>query len=83
MADEIFFSGSKQYEPSTSSDTLQGLSLTGSVLVAADNQKHQQLIISYVNQIGINAVVADHGLDAVHKALAGKYELLILDMQCQ
>ncbi|TCV85908.1 ATP-binding protein [Sulfurirhabdus autotrophica] len=55
--------------------------LTGSVLLAEDNPDNQRLVSMYIKRTGANHTIADHGLDAVHKALSGKFDLILMDMQ--
>ncbi len=61
--------------------TPQLANLTGNVLLAEDNPDNQRLISMYIKRTGANHTIAEHGLDAVHKALSGNFDLILMDMQ--
>jgi len=55
--------------------------LDGHILVADDNPDNQQLIKIYIDKTGANVTIANNGQEAVEKALAGEYDLILMDMQ--
>lgn len=55
--------------------------LIGSILLAEDNPDNQRLISMHIKKTGADVTLAVHGLDAVHKALAGNFDLVLMDMQ--
>jgi signal transduction histidine kinase/CheY-like chemotaxis protein/HPt (histidine-containing phosphotransfer) domain-containing protein len=55
--------------------------LSGHVLVAEDNPDNQQLIGLYLENAGVKASVTENGQRAVEHALAGEFDLILMDMQ--
>jgi signal transduction histidine kinase/CheY-like chemotaxis protein len=55
--------------------------LSGRVLVAEDNPDNQQLIALYLENAGIEVTIAQNGKCAVELALAGDFDLVLMDMQ--
>lgn len=62
-----------------STDTVP--SLSGRVLVAEDNPDNQQLITLYLENAGIETTIAENGKYAVEQALAGDFDLVLMDLQ--
>jgi len=56
-------------------------SLVGNVLLAEDTLDNQKLISMYVTRTGASVDVVSNGKQAVDKALAGDYDLILMDMQ--
>jgi len=56
-------------------------SLSGRVLLAEDNPDNQQLIALYLENAGIEVTIAENGKYAVEQALAGDFDLVLMDMQ--
>lgn len=65
--------------PASSPNTVP--SLSGRVLLAEDNPDNQQLIRLYLENAGIAVTIADNGRHAVEQALAGDFDLVLMDMQ--
>jgi len=55
--------------------------LSGRVLLAEDNMDNQRLITMFLNNAGIEASVVTNGRLAVEQALAGDFDLILMDMQ--
>ena len=55
--------------------------LSGRVLVAEDNPDNQQLIALYLENAGIEATITENGKYAVEQALAGDFDMVLMDMQ--
>ncbi|WP_455199920.1 ATP-binding protein [Kaarinaea lacus] len=55
--------------------------LMGRVLVAEDNENNQKLIQFNLEKMGLDVVVVDNGKKAIDTALAGNFDLVIMDMQ--
>ncbi len=53
----------------------------GSVLLAEDSPDNQRLISLYLERAGIRVTIAQNGQEAVEQALAGEYDLVLMDMQ--
>lgn len=60
---------------------LEPTDLSGRVLLAEDSPDNQRLISMYVRKTGAEIVLADNGREAVEQALAGDYDLVLMDMQ--
>ena len=56
-------------------------SLVGKVLLAEDTLDNQKLISMYVTRTGASVEVVNNGKQAVDKALAGEFDLILMDMQ--
>lgn len=56
-------------------------SLSGSVLLVEDHVENQRLISMYLNKAGLEADIANNGQEAVEKALASQYDLVLMDIQ--
>jgi signal transduction histidine kinase/DNA-binding response OmpR family regulator len=56
-------------------------SLVGKVLLAEDTLDNQKLISMYVIRTGASVEVVNNGKQAVDKALAGEFDLILMDMQ--
>jgi len=59
----------------------QNSPLSGSVLLAEDNEMIQQLIKTYLSRMGLNVVVAENGVVAVNLAQQHQFDLIFMDMQ--
>ncbi|MFT4926713.1 MAG: CheY-like chemotaxis protein, partial [Phenylobacterium sp.] len=55
--------------------------LQGRVLIAEDNQDTQNLVKLYIKKTGAEAVFANDGQQAVEKALAEDFDLVLMDIQ--
>jgi len=55
--------------------------LTGSVLVVEDSPTNQMLIDLILKKIGLQTELAENGLQAVQKAAAGKFDVILMDIQ--
>ena len=53
----------------------------GKVLVAEDVKTNQMLIRSMLEKMGIEVTIADDGSLAIQKALAGEFDLILMDIQ--
>jgi CheY-like chemotaxis protein/HPt (histidine-containing phosphotransfer) domain-containing protein len=51
------------------------------ILIAEDNPDNQSLISFYVRQNGAEAIIAQNGLEAIEKALAENFDLVLMDIQ--
>ena len=58
-----------------------GMRLHGRVLLAEDHPDNRQLIIAFFDAIGLGFEVAENGAQAVELALAGGFDLILMDMQ--
>ncbi|WP_455209324.1 ATP-binding protein [Kaarinaea lacus] len=56
-------------------------SLSGKVLLAEDTLDNQKLISMYIKRAGATPVVVDNGKQALDKALAEEFDLILMDMQ--
>jgi len=56
-------------------------SLQGDVLLAEDNHDNQRLISMYIRNTGASVVVVSNGKEAVEHAIAGNFDLVMMDMQ--
>ncbi|WP_455233884.1 ATP-binding protein [Thiogranum longum] len=55
--------------------------LTGDVLLVEDNADNQNLISLYLRNLGATVSIAENGFEGVQKALNGKFDLVLMDMQ--
>ena len=55
--------------------------LAGHVLLAEDNEDNQELILLYLNRMGIDVTVVSNGLLAVEAVRNNNFDLVIIDMQ--
>jgi len=81
MTTSFSSTGSDLDRSGTRSATRNELPLAATILVAVENKDSQEKIFSYAKQIGIGAIAAENGLDAVHRALDGCYEIVLLDLK--
>jgi two-component system sensor histidine kinase/response regulator len=51
------------------------------VLLAEDNPVNREVAFELLSAVGLSVEVAENGLQAVDKALAGHFDLLLMDMQ--
>ena len=51
------------------------------VLLCEDNPINQEVAQSLLSDVGLDVVLAENGLEAVHKVPAGKFDLILMDMQ--
>ena len=56
-------------------------SLTGRVLLAEDNPDNRRILLHYLRQSGLEMDVAEDGNFAVQKALATRYDVILMDIQ--
>jgi signal transduction histidine kinase/CheY-like chemotaxis protein len=63
--------------------TLAGreIRLRGKVLLAEDGEDNQHLLITFLQQSGVEVVLASNGEAALRLALAGDFDLVLMDMQ--
>ena len=62
-------------------DEAKGTTMSGKILVAEDNPSNQKLISILLQKMGVEVTIADDGRVAVDKALAEKFDLILMDMQ--
>jgi CheY-like chemotaxis protein len=55
--------------------------ISGSVLIAEDNEVNQQLLDMYIGKTGANVTIAADGQQAVELASATAFDLIFMDMQ--
>ncbi len=55
--------------------------LRGKVLLAEDGPDNQKLLTAYFHRIGLQFKIVDNGAMAVEEALAGDYDIVLMDMQ--
>jgi len=63
------------------SDVAEIPRVQGKVLLAEDSSDNQRLISLYLQKLGATVEIANNGEEAVDKALAGDYDLVLMDMQ--
>ena len=51
------------------------------VLLCEDNEINQEVAMTLLQDVGILVDLAENGLEAIHKAPNGKYDLVLMDMQ--
>jgi CheY-like chemotaxis protein len=51
------------------------------ILVADDNELNRDLVLSLLLEVGLSADAAADGREALHKAQAGTYDLILMDIQ--
>ncbi|MCX5633903.1 MAG: response regulator [Phycisphaerae bacterium] len=68
----------KSQQPSTPVDNVR---LCGRVLIAEDCPTNQMLIELLLKKIGLDIVIVENGRQAVQKALAEKFDLILMDIQ--
>ena len=59
----------------------QNTTLQGRVLVAEDNRANQQLISILLEDLGLDYVMANNGLEAVEAYTASEFSLILMDQQ--
>ena len=65
----------------TTEDKIQQLKLSGHVLVAEDVETNQMLVKSLLNKMNLEVTIAADGKETVQKALAEKFDLILMDIQ--
>jgi signal transduction histidine kinase/DNA-binding NarL/FixJ family response regulator len=55
--------------------------LRGNILLAEDGEDNQHLLITFLSQAGIEVTLAPNGQTALQLALAGNFDLVLMDMQ--
>ena len=63
------------------SEPLRPSELSGRLLLAEDCVDNQKLISLMIKRLGVNVELADDGKQAVEKALAEKFDLILMDIQ--
>ena len=58
-----------------------GISLSGEVLIVEDDRVNQQVIQSILAKTGLNLSIAGDGKEAIEKATANRYDLILMDIQ--
>lgn len=82
--DDINFINDESKLTALKTKSIQAISipqLLGRVLLAEDSQINQKLLAMYVNKTGAEIIVVDNGRLAVEKALAGDFDLILMDIQ--
>ena len=51
------------------------------VLLVEDNEINQEVALELLRSVGLEADVANHGVEALEKLMAGTYDLILMDMQ--
>jgi signal transduction histidine kinase/DNA-binding NarL/FixJ family response regulator len=64
------------YEP-----PLEGMCLTGKILLVEDTPEIQMLVKAYLEDYGVEIETADNGKEGFEKAMANEYDLVIMDIQ--
>jgi CheY-like chemotaxis protein len=57
------------------------MKMSGKILVAEDNPSNQKLISILLQKKGYEVDIADDGREAIDKAMASTYDLILMDMQ--
>jgi signal transduction histidine kinase/CheY-like chemotaxis protein len=65
----------------TTVDELPVEAFSGNVLIAEDTRTNQILIKLLLEKLGLTVEIAEDGLQAVKQALAGSFDLVLMDMQ--
>ncbi len=55
--------------------------LSGRVLLAEDGLDNRKLICAFLGKLGLEMVTADNGEQAVEQALAGNFDVILMDIQ--
>ncbi len=55
--------------------------IRGRILLAEDNPDNQKILLHHLKDSGLEIVVVQNGLQAMEKALAEKFDLILMDMQ--
>lgn len=55
--------------------------LTGSILLVEDSPDNQQLVSMYIRKTGAQLTIVDNGKQALKKAQAREFDLILMDMQ--
>jgi signal transduction histidine kinase/CheY-like chemotaxis protein len=56
-------------------------SLRGRILLAEDGPDNQKLLTAYFHRLGLDFTIVDNGAQAVEQALAGDFDIVLMDMQ--
>lgn len=51
------------------------------ILLAEDNRMNQQLIVEFLNQVGVSATIADNGRQAVELMSRQSFDAILMDLQ--
>ena len=51
------------------------------ILLVEDNQMNQELAVSLLNSVGLTAMVAENGKQAIEKLTKGSFDLVLMDIQ--
>ncbi len=54
---------------------------TGNILLVEDNENNQRLISFYLKKMGVTFAIANNGKEGMDEALAGDYDVVLMDMQ--
>ncbi|HET6162799.1 MAG TPA: response regulator, partial [Planctomycetota bacterium] len=68
-------------EPARTAPARAKVRFRGRVLLAEDNPVNQKLAIRLLQQLGLQVEVAGHGVEAVARALATRYDAIFMDCQ--
>ncbi len=60
---------------------MAGHEFTGQVLVAEDSPTNQMLVKLLLERMGFEVTIVENGCQAVQKALAGNFDLILMDIQ--
>jgi len=67
--------------PAPAEPSRQTLRPGARVLLAEDNRINQEVAVELLTGIGLAVEVANDGIEAVHKASSGDYDLILMDIQ--
>ena len=68
--------------PETDADAAaRQILLSGQILLAEDGEDNQHLLTVFLEQAGATVTLATNGADAARLALAGQFDLVLMDMQ--
>ncbi len=59
----------------------QEIRLRGKILLAEDGEDNQHMLITFLEQAGVDVTLAENGEAAVQSALGGDFDLVLMDMQ--
>jgi CheY-like chemotaxis protein/HPt (histidine-containing phosphotransfer) domain-containing protein len=68
-------------EPSRVPTPAVGGTVSGNVLLVEDNVDNQRLVSLYLRKIGAEVTVANNGREGLKEALAGDFDVVLMDMQ--
>ncbi|MGD8796370.1 MAG: ATP-binding protein [Thiohalophilus sp.] len=79
---ELIYNPDENLEQNTiSSSDAAVTTLEGRVLLAEDSVDNQKLVSLYIRKLGAEVDVANNGKEAIEKAMANSYDLVLMDMR--